>query len=357
MNLQAKCVVQRDQFTLAVDLNLPDKGIIAIFGSSGCGKTTLLRAIAGLDRHLLASFKLGDRIWQDESFFLPTHQRSVGYVFQEASLFEHLNVLRNIDYAAKRVTPSSNGQARIDKRRAIELLGVEPLLQRRVETLSGGERQRVAMARALAGQPDLLLMDEPLSALDRTSKSEILPFIESLHSELEIPVIYVSHALEEVSRVSDYLVLMDAGKVIAQGEIHDMLTRLESPFAAADDAAAIVEAVVSEHDETYHLTYLTSAAGRFTVLRKDLPVGTSVRLRIAARDVSITLAPQTGTSILNIFAATISELSDDDTAQVMVKLSLDSVTLIARVTRKSAESLALDVGKTVYVQAKSVALL
>lgn len=354
MGLDIKLRVQRSDFVLNVDLALPDYGVTSLYGPSGCGKTTLLRAIAGLDKHVNAEISLSSQDWQTDKSFVPTHQRSIGYVFQEASLFDHLNVAANINYAAKRAPA---GDSKLDKQQAIQLLGVEPLLEKYPSELSGGQRQRVAIARALAMNPKILLMDEPLSALDSKSKNAILPYLETLHQQLEIPIIYVSHAIEEISRVSDYLVLLDDGKVVSHGPTQTMLTQLDLPLALADSAESIVDARVVERDEAYHLTYLDSPAGRFAVTSEPLPIGAKVRVRIAARDVSITLSKQSDTSILNVFSATVVELKEDGAAQTIIKLHINSVPLLARITNKSASTLGLQKGTQVYAQVKSVALL
>ena len=353
MSLQANFKVHRTGFKLDVDLQLPGRGVSAIFGPSGCGKTTLLRAIAGLDKHAQGHCRLGDVVWQDQSTFVASHKRSAAMVFQDANLFDHLSVAGNIDYAAKRA-PADAGK--ISKSSAIELLGLGSLLSRSTANLSGGERQRVAIARALAANPSILLMDEPLSALDHASRQQILPYLESLHQELELPIIYVSHTLEEVSRIADYLVLMESGIITAAGDIGSTLTRLDTALAQSEDAEAIIEAVVSEHDFEYQLSYLSAAAGRFVVTGTECQVGSKRRIRVAARDVSITLAPAVDSSILNIFPAKISELMSDGESQILVKLDLNGDFLLARVTRKSAHLLDLKPGLTVFVQAKSIAL-
>jgi molybdate transport system ATP-binding protein len=248
-------------------------------------------------------------------------------------------------------------ERRVAVQQAVELLGIGSLLERKPERLSGGERQRVAIARALAVSPRLLLMDEPLAALDVPRKQEILPYIESLNRELNIPVIYVSHSPDEVARLADQLVLLDAGRVRATGAIGDMLTRLDLPLVHGSDAEALIEATVAGHDERYALTYLDFPGGRFTVPRKPLPLGSAVRLRVTARDVSLTLERQTGTSILNIFPATVDGLRPEGESQVTVRLSVGGVPMLARVTRKSAAVLDLQPGKPLYAQAKSVAVL
>lgn len=354
MNIIAQFRVTRADFTLDVSLNLPGRGITSLFGPSGCGKTTVLRAIAGLDQHRAGHLLMGDTTWQDEHRFLPPHQRSVGYVFQESSLFTHLSVRGNLEYGQKR-TPQN--ERKIPLERAIELLDIGYLLDRQPGTLSGGERQRVAIARALAVSPRLLLMDEPLAALDINRKREILPYIASLPRELDIPVIHVSHSPEEVARLADHLVLMQSGRVIEAGEVHQMFTRLDLPLAQDEDAAAIIEATVSKHDEHYHMTCLEFAGGQVVIPREDLEPGEKVRLRLAARDVSLTLERQSGTSILNILDAVVDEVTDETAAQVTVRLLAGSAPILARITRKSAVELELKAGKPVCAQVKSVALL
>ncbi|MCW8983460.1 MAG: molybdenum ABC transporter ATP-binding protein [Gammaproteobacteria bacterium] len=352
--IEARFKIERDGFVLDVDLHIPDKGVTAIFGPSGCGKTTLLRAMAGLESCRDGYLKIGDQLWQNGKQFVAPHQRPLGYVFQEASLFGHLTVQGNLEYGVRRV-PANQRKVSIDS--AIELLGIGHLLQRRTSQLSGGEQHRVAIARALAVSPQILLMDEPLAALDMARKREIMPYLESLHDELDIPIIYVSHSPDEVARLADHLVLLEAGQIKGTGPIGEMLTRLDLPLAHGDDAEALIEAVVAEHDDEFNLTYVDFAGGRFTVTHKDLPVGRSVRVRVAARDVSLTLAHQSGTSILNIFPATVEALIPQGESQVMVRLQVGGVPMLTRVTRKSAALLELQPGKSLYAQAKSVALL
>lgn len=354
MRIDARFHIVMNDFVLAAEFSVPAAGVIAVFGPSGCGKTTLLRAIAGLEQHHDGYLKVGDTIWQENGFFAPPHQRSLGYVFQESRLFGHLSVWRNLQYAIKRV-PEAERYVSLDW--AIELLDIGSLLQRRPETLSGGERQRVAIARALAVSPRLLLMDEPLAALDEGRKQEILSYIESLNDELDIPVIYVSHSADEVARLADHLILLETGGVVATGHIQEMLTCLDLPLAHDDSAEALIEVTVVAHDNSYDLTYVEFSGGRFSVPRRDLPLGCAVRLRVAARDVSLTLQRQADTSILNIFSATVDSIADEQSAQITVRLLVGGVPMLARVTRKSAVLLDLRPGKEVYAQIKSVALL
>ena len=354
MNIEARFYLQRGNFILDARMTVPMQGITAIFGPSGCGKTTLLRAMAGLEQCTNGYFSFGEHVWQDKKYFLPPHQRALGFVFQEANLFPHLTVRGNLEYGFKRM-PIAARQLEFDQ--VVTLLRVEPLLSRRTNNLSGGERQRVAIARALLTSPSMLLMDEPLVGLDVNSKAEIYPFLEQLHQELAIPVLYVSHSPDEVARLADYLVLMEAGRIYAAGPIAEMLTRSDLPLAHGSEAESIVEAKVVGHDEAYHLTNLEFAGGQFTVPQSNLVVGQVVRLRILARDVSLTLAQQTSTSILNIFPARVEELIEVSPAQMTVRLDAAGVPVLSRITRKSAEVLQLVPGKQVYAQIKTVALL
>ena len=354
MTIEARFKLDKGDFMLDVDLNIPASGVTSLLGPSGCGKTTLLRAIAGLEHCQDGYLKVAGSLWQDADQFVPPHQRPVGYVFQESSLFAHINVRGNIEYGYRRL---AKAERKISLEKAIELSGVSHLLQRKPDTLSGGERQRVAIARALAVSPGILLMDEPLAALDAARKQEILPYLESMHDELDIPVLYVSHSTDEVARLADYLVLLEEGKVIASGETAEMLTRLDLSLARGEDAEALIEAAVAGHDDDYALTYLDFPGGRFTVSQQSLEIGKPVRLRVVARDVSLTLEQQAGTSILNIFPVIIDEISPLGSSQLTVRLLANGVPLLSRVTRKSAALLGLEKGKKVYAQAKSVALL
>jgi molybdate transport system ATP-binding protein len=357
-----RCVFKKvlGSFSLDVDLNLSGRGVTAIFGPSGSGKTSLLRSIAGLERAPGAYLSVNGEVWQDDSqrIFKPVHQRALGYVFQEASLFAHLTVQQNLDYGLKRV-PASMRRVSVDH--TVSLLGIESLLQRQPDTLSGGERQRVAIARALATSPRLLLMDEPLASLDGQRKAEIMPYLERLHETLEIPLLYVSHAPEEVARLADHLVLLDAGRVLASGPARELMTRLDLPLAHGDSAAAVIEATVVELEVAYHLGHAEFPGGRISLPnppnKPALRPGQRVRVRIQARDVSITLERQQGTSVQNIFAVTVASIAPDSPGQVMLGLDASGSALLARITTKSAEALHLSPGSKVFAQVKGVALL
>lgn len=354
MSIEARFDAVLGDFRLQAAISAPATGVTALFGASGAGKTTVLRAMAGLAHHPGGRLSVSGEVWQDGRTFMPPHRRPVGYVFQEPSLFEHLDVRGNVSFGYRRVAAA---RRRIDLDRAIELLDIKGLLGRRVQALSGGERQRVAMARALAVSPRLLLMDEPLAALDARRKAEILPYLEGLVRELDIPVIYVSHSADEVARLADHLVLLDSGRVLGSGPIAEMLTRPDLPMARGREAEAIIEARVRGFDESYSLNFLEFAGGTVMVPGAPLPAGAEVRLRVAARDVSLTLDMQQHTSILNIFEARVESLSPEGPAQVVVRLDLGGVPLLAHVTRKSAAVLGLEPGQRVYAQVKSVAVL
>lgn len=354
MSISARFHLQRGDFSLRAELELPGRGINAIFGPSGSGKTSLLRAIAGLDRDPNGYCRVGEQVWQDTRAFVPPHRRSLGFVFQEASLFEHLSVRRNLQFGLER-TPEARRRVQLEE--AAVLLKVEDLLDRDATALSGGERQRVAIARALLRSPSLLLMDEPLASLDRRSKLEILPYLERLHDELAMPVIYVTHAADEVARLADHLVLLESGEVRAAGPTGELMTRLDVARDQGAEAEAIIEARVVEHDADYRLSYLEFAGGRLSVAGTVDPIGRRVRLRVLARDVSLTLQPQSGTSILNIFPATVDELVETGPSQALVKLDVGGVSMLSRITRKSVSVLGIAPGREVFAQVKAIALL
>jgi molybdate transport system ATP-binding protein len=354
--ISAKFRVDRGSFTLDVDLSLPGRGITALFGHSGSGKTTCLRAMAGLERAPEAYFALGDEVWQDERrhHFVPPHRRAIGLVFQEASLFPHLSVRGNMQFGQKR---AARVKPRFSLSEIASLLGIVHLLDRSPKQLSGGECQRVAIARALLAEPRILLMDEPLAALDLKRKLEILPYLERLHHELAIPIIYVSHAPDEVARLADHLVLLDEGRAVASGPLNSVLSRIDLPATFADDAGVVIEAAVAEH-EADELTRLEFPGGKIYVSHRHELIGTPLRCRIHARDVSLALTPQVQSSILNCVSAIVIDLAPTDTpGHVLVKLDVGGAPLLARITKRSAESLGICPGLALSAQIKAVALL
>jgi molybdate transport system ATP-binding protein len=354
--IQVRLDLRRGDFSLAVDLDLPGRGITALFGPSGSGKTTVLRAIAGLERTPGAWVAIQDEVWQDEAngVFVPPHRRALGYVFQEASLFSHLSVRANLEFGMKRVPP----RERLFSPEAIaSLLGIDHLLARRPDGLSGGERQRVAIARALLASPRLLLMDEPLAALDLRRKQEILPYLERLHDELSMPIIYVSHAPDEVARLADHLVLLEGGRVVASGPIGETLARADLPPAFADDAGVVLDTVLEGH-EPDALSRLAFPGGVLYVGQRKEAIGSRLRCRIHARDVSLALARPTGSSIVNLLPATVTAVAATDTpGHVLVQLRVGEAPLLARITARSRRELEIAPGRALWVQIKGVALL
>ncbi len=349
--------IVRSGFGMRVRLELPGRGVTALFGHSGSGKTTLLRAVAGLDRHAGGYLEVNGELWQDDKrgLFVPAHKRALGYVFQEASLFPHLTVQGNLDFARRRAHAPDGEQV---MGHALKLLGIGHLLERRSADLSGGERQRVAIARALLTKPRLLLMDEPLASLDGKRKEEVLPYLERIHAQLDVPMLYVSHSTEEVARLADHVVLLDGGNVVASGSAAETLARVDLSMGLAEDAAVLVDGVVDDYDDHYGLLRLRAAGAIMHVAHSALAPGAQLRLRILARDVSLTLAQQVDSSILNHLRATVLAVwPANSEAHVVVKLDAGGTPLLARITRRSRDQLDLQVGKPVWAQVKAAALL
>ena len=351
--IECKIKVQLESFMLDANFSIPDRGITVVFGPSGSGKTTLLRAIAGLEKSDKGFLKIGDSVWQKGEDFLATHKRQIGYVFQDAALFDHLDVKGNLNFVIKRAIGLKE-----DFIESIHnLLEIKTLLNRKTTQLSGGERQRVAIARALLTNPKILLLDEPLSALDLKRKNEILPYLDSIHNDLEIPILYVTHSQDEMSRLADHLLLIEDGNIIGSGPVNDMLTRFDMPLSHGGDAVSIIEAEVLKRDSEFNLMHLDFLGGQFIVPDNSFPVQTKVRIRVVARDVSLAKSKQVDTSILNIFPAMVQEIVNEGEAQVMVRLQIKDTILLACITRKSSYKLRLEKGSEIFVQVKSVAIL
>ena len=353
--IEACFQLHRHGFALDVNFSIPAQGVTALFGTSGSGKTTVLRCIAGLEKPNYGDLIVAGNSWQTDEFIIPTHKRPLGYVFQESNLFKHLTIEQNLVFGLKRVDLSLQ---RIPFKEAINLLGLQSLLHRYPSELSGGQRQRAAIARALLTSPQLLLMDEPLASLDMQSKEDILPYLETLNSSLNIPIIYVSHSPDEVMRIADHMVLLEHGKVRAQGEVNEILTRLDLPLAHLGEASAVINGSVIEHDLKYHLTYVEISNHKVAVSYKDIPLGSIVRVRILARDISLALQPNHQSSITNIFPVIIKEMIEtSDPSRVLVTLDMNGEQLLAKITARSVDVLALKTEQTVYAQVKSVALM
>ncbi|WP_019528348.1 molybdenum ABC transporter ATP-binding protein [Dasania marina] len=355
MSLSLAFNLQRDRLSLNIKGELANSGITALYGDSGAGKTSLLRCIAGLEQGAQGSIRFNNTIWQDDSAFIPSHQRHIGYVFQDARLFPHLNVLQNLHYAYQRC---HNKGSSYSLEQICAFLKLDHLLSQYPATLSGGEQQRVAIGRALLSQPQLLLMDEPLSALDQASRDEILDLLEQLPQQVNVPVIYVSHNMDEVSRLADHLVILEQGEICAQGPLLELCHRLDLRLNQQEQAASLLQGKIIGSDSQYQLAELSIGAQQSLWLHCQRPIGEQLRLRIPARDVSISLSPQRDSSILNILPGCIvSILHQDNAAHAMVKLQVAEQYLLARITYKSLEQLQLAPGLNVYAQIKSVALL
>ncbi len=346
----------RPDFALEVDLKLPAHGITVLFGPSGCGKTTVLRCVAGLE-HANGIVALEDDLWQDSQsrVFKPTWQREIGYVFQEASLFEHMNVRQNLNFGLRRIQRCT-GTKTLDA--AVELLGIGHLLDRSITSLSGGERQRAAIARSLATQPKLLLLDEPLASLDIARRREAIPWLERLHTELRIPILYVTHSVDELARLADHVVMLEKGSVLACAPVMESMASQTVAAAIGDEAGIVAAGEIVARDDGNHMTQIRFAAGTAWVRDQGLSIGQPVRLRILARDVSLSLAPHDDTTIQNRFLGAIESIaSDAHPSQALVRVRCGAATMLSRVTQRALQQLELKVGSSVWCQVKSVALI
>jgi molybdate transport system ATP-binding protein len=345
------------KFALDAIFETPAKGLTALFGPSGCGKTTVLRCAAGLQKMADGYFAVGDEVWQDGAHFLPPYQRPIGFVFQEASLFAHMSVRRNLLYGQRRAVPDGVG-VRFDD--VVGLLGIEALLDRSPLRLSGGERQRVAVGRALLSRPKLLLMDEPLSALDRFAKDEILPYLERLHATLAIPVLYVSHDIAEVERLADHIILLEKGQVVRAGRLRDIQSDPTSPLARLPDAAVGLVGTIEGQDSKYGLTRIAVNGGALLVPAIDAALGESRRIRVVASDVSLVLEGSISSTILNSLPGRILSAEPQGPYQFNVVIGLGQDgggdRILSHITRKSWETLKLSIGSSVSAQIKSIAL-
>ncbi len=353
--LQIETQISFGGFDLSVDETFSLAGITALFGPSGGGKSTLLRIIAGFENAARGRISFGENNWQnqDQASFVAPYRRGVGYVFQDARLFSNLSVRGNLEYADKR---SGKLSSSITLDNVVAALDLSSLLQRQPGSLSGGEMQRVAIGRALLARPQLLLMDEPLAALDFKRKAKILPLIEKLPTMFDTPVIYVTHAIEEVMHLADGMIALADGRIIAHGPIDDMLARNEvQSIIGRFEAAALVNATISSHDKVFRLTELDCAGTRIKMPFANLKIGSKVRVRIRARDVALALKRPEGTSIQNILPGNIAEIIEEkDTAFAEIIVDIGGARIRARITRKSVAEMKLAVGTAVFALVKSI---
>lgn len=342
-----------DGFTLDAEFTSQGR-ITALFGRSGAGKSTLVDTIAGLLRPDKGAISLDGVTLFDAraGIDLPVHRRRIGYVFQEGRLFPHLTVRRNLLYG-RHFTPKKSRWGQFDE--IVELLGIGALLDRRPASLSGGEKQRVAIGRALLSSPNLLLMDEPLAALDRERKADIIPYIEQLRDRMRIPIVYVSHAVDEVSRLADMVVLLDGGKVAACGPVNDVLGASAEHLGEEAEAGIVLTAKISRHDQANGITHLAHPAGDLSVPLVEQAIGAPVRLRIRARDVALAVGDPGRVSIRNRLAGTVTAIAEGRPPSVTVRLDIAGDPLIANVTREAVQELELGVGTNVIALIKSAA--
>jgi molybdate transport system ATP-binding protein len=353
--LRLELSLSRGNFQLDIRLALPSSGVTVLFGPSGSGKTTLLRCVAGLEQ-AHGRIAIGNQLWLDSASgrILPTWLRDLGVVFQEASLFEHMNVRDNLRYGLRRTRKQGGEKALAD---AVDLLGIGHLFERDSSSLSGGERQRVAIARALATQPGILLLDEPLASLDIARRQEILPWLERLHGELRIPVLYVTHSMDELTRLADHVVLISEGRVRMHGPVDVVLCDPLFAAAAGGEAGAMLRGVVTGVDEEFHLTRIDIDGDTLWVKQHDLPAGSPIRLHVHANHVSLGLHKPIDSSVQNCLLGTVESISDDvHPGQAIVRVRCTRQLLLARVTRRALMELKLTAGHAVWLQIKSAAL-
>lgn len=349
------CVrLQLGDFNLDVDESIPDNQTTVVFGASGSGKTTLIRCIAGLEKPAFANIQVAGKAWHDttQQTFLPSWKRPLGYVFQESSLFDHLSVSGNLEFGLKRA-----GAPRGQLDEAIHLLGIEHLLSRRPTSLSGGERQRVAIARALCTNPEILLLDEPLASLDQSRKDEILPWIEKIRKESQIAMLYITHSMDELGKLADHLLLMQAGRVVESGSMESVLSRPAATKLLGDESSTVLTGVIVEQSEEWNLQRVRTPAGELWTHLSAHEMGQEVRVRIRARDLSISVVRPQKSSIQNVLQACIVDIREDTHAsQQIVEVSCGDCTLIVKVTRRSCHDLSLEKHQEVWLQLKTAAL-
>ena len=352
--LQVSVVRKRPGVSLEATFAAPTPGVIALFGRSGSGKTTLVNIISGLSAPDAGDIRLDEDVLTDTgaSIAVPVERRRTGYVFQDARLFPHLNVTGNLRYGEKRARAAPQV---IGFDEVVTLLGLTQFLQRRPRELSGGERQRVALGRALLSQPRLLLLDEPLASLDLARREEVLPYLEALRDHLAIPMVYVSHQFDEVLRLATHVVLLEAGRVLAQGPVNEVSLRPElQSIVGPDLVGAVLEGLVTRLDPASGSADLAVGRGTLQVSLRDVPVGSRVRLQLLARDVILATQPVQGLSVRNALASTVTAISNDDYGAVLVRLDVGGETVLARITQNALQALKLRPGDAVWTLVKAV---
>lgn len=349
-----KCsvLIDKDDFKLQAEFEIPKKGVLGIFGHSGSGKTTLLRCLAGLEKKAKGQIVFNDQIWLKKRKSLSPRLRNIGYIFQDSRLFPHLTVSQNLEYGMKR----SISMNEMSKQSLLQLLNITHLLERMPSTLSGGEKQRVAIARALLKKPQLLLMDEPMASLDETHKNEILPYLEQLHDKLNIPIVYVSHSIEEVSRLCDEILVLESGKIIYNDTIANALSSVDSPLLKTENAIVVLNAKVSHVDVEFGLSTVCTESGTLLQVKGTHRKGQSLRLRVSASDVSLCKSKATDSSILNILPARLLAVAEETACEVLLQLAVNQDIFLARISKKSFKQLNLKFDMEVFIQIKGIIL-
>jgi molybdate transport system ATP-binding protein len=354
--LRVDVLKRRAEFTLDVAIEMPTPGTIALFGRSGCGKTTLVNAIAGLLSADRALVDIDGIVLEDTrlNVHVPVERRRIGYVFQDSRLFPHMNVSANLRYGAARA-PAGSRPVEFDH--VVQLLGLQSLLQRRAYQLSGGERQRVALGRALLSQPRLLLLDEPLAALDTPRREEVLPYLERLRDEFAIPMVYVSHRFDEVLRLATHVVVMEQGKVAVQGPL-EMVSRHSAlrAIVGEDAIGSVVSGSIASSDPQTGLTAVRVGDGILHTSLRDATPGARVRVHLLARDIILATQPVEGLSVRNRVQGTISRIAAEDRDTDLIDVDIGGAIVLARLTRAASSALGLRVGLSVWVLIKSVSI-
>jgi molybdate transport system ATP-binding protein len=348
---------RRDGFALDVAIEVSSPGVVALFGRSGCGKTTLANIIAGLLRADEAHVQIDGVVLEGSGQYVPAERRRIGYVFQDARLFPHLDVLSNLRYGEKRARRFGQQAQTVSLEKIAPMLALEPLLSRRAHQLSGGERQRVALGRALLSQPRLLLLDEPLASLDAARREEVLPYLEKLRDELAIPIIYVSHHFEEVLRLATHVVLMERGKVLSQGSIDDLSLHPELRAIVGPDAVgAVLRGTVETFDGGTGLAGVRIGDNTLQLNLRGVHAGSSVRVQLLARDVILATSRPENLSVRNVLTGTVARVVADDEDSDLVYVDVGGPCVLARVTRAASTALALRPGLPIWVLVKTVSI-
>lgn len=350
--------LERDAFSVAAEFIIPEKGVLGIFGHSGSGKTTVLRCLAGLEKNVKGRIEINGKTWLGKRKNLSSQKRNLAYVFQEGRLFPHLTVEENLHYGAKRcsrrIARQRSEDTNVQQEHLLELLNIGHLLNRSPAQLSGGEKQRVAIARALLKKPQILLLDEPLSSLDVKHKQEILPYLEKLHETLSIPILYVSHNMDEMLRLCDHILVMEQGRAIYNGRLHDALVLPESPLSTIENSATVLEGTVSKQEKDYDISTIHTMNGNQFQVPGLLPFGKHVRLIVFASDVSLAINKATDSSILNIIEGRVSAVLDKKGGRVLLQINCNQDIVLSLISIKSFQRLQLSLDKKIYIQVKAV---